>query len=278
MHYLHQSLPREELAAFYVAADVMTVTPLRDGMNLVAKEYVACRVDGGGVLLLSEFTGAAKEMRAGLLVNPYDTDGVKEACAALTMPAVEPDAGCDRCVGKCSPTTSTGGRPPSCPRWSTPGTTSPTRCAGCPATWWPLSQIAETQRLLVATDFDGCLAPIVDDPATARPLPESMEALQAMTVTPGTVVAVVSGRALADLEMLLGPADRIHLVGSHGAETSAEDREETPLLARRTPSGSAGCGWSCSRSPPSTRRVRLELKPTGIAVHLRAWTPTTRPR
>ena len=53
VHYLHQSLPREELAAFYVAADVMTVTPLRDGMNLVAKEYVACRVDGGGVLLLS---------------------------------------------------------------------------------------------------------------------------------------------------------------------------------------------------------------------------------
>ena len=78
VHYLHQSLPREELAAFYVAADVMTVTPLRDGMNLVAKEYVACRVDGGGVLLLSEFTGAAKELRAGLLVNPYDTDGVKE--------------------------------------------------------------------------------------------------------------------------------------------------------------------------------------------------------
>ena len=90
VHYLHQSLPREDLAAFYVAADVMTVTPLRDGMNLVAKEYVACRVDGGGVLLLSEFTGAAKELRAGLLVNPYDTDGVKDGLrAALTMPAVE---------------------------------------------------------------------------------------------------------------------------------------------------------------------------------------------
>ena len=82
VHYLHQSLPREELAAFYVAADVMTVTPLRDGMNLVAKEYVACRVDGGGVLLLSEFTGAAKELRAGLLVNPYDTDGVKDGLRA----------------------------------------------------------------------------------------------------------------------------------------------------------------------------------------------------
>jgi trehalose 6-phosphate synthase/phosphatase len=61
VHYLHQSFPREELAAFYVAADVMTVTPLRDGMNLVAKEYVASRVDGGGTLLLSEFAGAASQ-------------------------------------------------------------------------------------------------------------------------------------------------------------------------------------------------------------------------
>ncbi|RZT88806.1 trehalose 6-phosphate synthase [Pseudonocardia sediminis] len=86
VHYLHQSLPREELAAFYLAADVMLVTPLRDGMNLVAKEYVACRPDERGVLVLSEFAGAANELTSALLVNPHDTDGVKEALyAALTM-------------------------------------------------------------------------------------------------------------------------------------------------------------------------------------------------
>ena len=86
VHYLHQSLPREELAAFYLAADVMLVTPLRDGMNLVAKEYVACRPDEHGVLVLSEFAGAANELTRALLVNPHDTDGVKEALyAALTM-------------------------------------------------------------------------------------------------------------------------------------------------------------------------------------------------
>ncbi len=86
LHYLHQSLPRDELAAFFLAADVMLVTPLRDGMNLVAKEYVACRSDGGGVLVLSEFAGAAIELKEAVLVNPYDTDGVKNALhAALTM-------------------------------------------------------------------------------------------------------------------------------------------------------------------------------------------------
>jgi trehalose 6-phosphate synthase len=86
VHYLHQALPREELAAFFVAADVMLVTPLRDGMNLVAKEYVACRHDNGGALVLSEFAGAAIELKDAILVNPHDTDGVKNALhAALTL-------------------------------------------------------------------------------------------------------------------------------------------------------------------------------------------------
>ena len=90
LHYLHQSLPREELVAFFLAADVMLVTPLRDGMNLVAKEYVACRSDGGGVLVLSEFAGAAIELKDAILVNPHDTDGVKDALhTALQMPEAE---------------------------------------------------------------------------------------------------------------------------------------------------------------------------------------------
>jgi trehalose 6-phosphate synthase len=76
VHYTYESLEREELVAYYRAADVMVVTPLIDGMNLVAKEYVASRVDEDGVLLLSEFAGAAHELSAAVLVNPYDIDGV----------------------------------------------------------------------------------------------------------------------------------------------------------------------------------------------------------
>ncbi len=63
IHYLHSSYDRPELTALYLAADVMVVTPLRDGMNLVAKEYVACRKDLRGTLVLSEFTGAAAELK-----------------------------------------------------------------------------------------------------------------------------------------------------------------------------------------------------------------------
>ena len=77
--YLHHGFPREEMAALYLAADVMLVTALRDGMNLVAKEYVAARYDEDGVLVLSEFAGAADELKAALLINPHDIDGVKDA-------------------------------------------------------------------------------------------------------------------------------------------------------------------------------------------------------
>jgi trehalose 6-phosphate synthase len=75
--YLHSSFPREEMAALFRAADVMVVTPLRDGMNLVAKEYVACRYDNTGALVLSEFAGAADELRQAYLINPYDINGMK---------------------------------------------------------------------------------------------------------------------------------------------------------------------------------------------------------
>jgi trehalose 6-phosphate synthase len=89
VHYINQSVPREELAALYRAADVMLVTPYRDGMNLVAKEYVAARTDLGGTLVLSEFAGAAAELRQAFLVNPHDIAGVKSQLvrALRTEPA-----------------------------------------------------------------------------------------------------------------------------------------------------------------------------------------------
>jgi trehalose 6-phosphate synthase len=77
IHYLHSSYAKDEMAALYRAADICVVTPLRDGMNLVAKEYVACRFDDRGALVLSEFAGAADELRQAYMVNPYDINGMK---------------------------------------------------------------------------------------------------------------------------------------------------------------------------------------------------------
>ena len=79
IHYLYQSLPFDELIALYRAGDVMLVTPFRDGMNLVAKEYAAAHIDGDGVLVLSEFAGAADELTDAVLVNPHDDRALENA-------------------------------------------------------------------------------------------------------------------------------------------------------------------------------------------------------
>jgi trehalose 6-phosphate synthase len=90
VRYYYRSLERPDLIAHYAAADVLLVTPLRDGMNLVAKEYVACRTEDSGVLVLSEFAGAAEQLAQAVIVNPYDLDGLVRAFArAVDMPRDE---------------------------------------------------------------------------------------------------------------------------------------------------------------------------------------------
>jgi trehalose 6-phosphate synthase len=79
IHYLYQTLGFDELIALYRAGDVMLVTPFRDGMNLVAKEYAAAHIDGDGVLVLSEFAGAADELTDAVLVNPHDEQALQQA-------------------------------------------------------------------------------------------------------------------------------------------------------------------------------------------------------
>lgn len=90
VQYLHRELPADELVALYRAADVILVTPFADGMNLVAKEYVATRLENTGVLILSEFAGAAQELKTALQVNPHDVDGLAETIdMAVSLPARE---------------------------------------------------------------------------------------------------------------------------------------------------------------------------------------------
>ena len=105
--------------ALYLAADVMLVTALRDGMNLVAKEYVAARTDNDGALVLSEFAGAADELKQALLINPHDIDGLKDAIMrgrrhGAARSAAPPDA--RACASRSWTTTWTTGPQTSCAR------------------------------------------------------------------------------------------------------------------------------------------------------------------
>ena len=92
--YLYQSFKHEELAAYYAAADVCLITPLRDGMNLIAKEYVTAKGSGNGVVILSEFTGAAEEFsKHSIMVNPYDVESIADSIdTALKMDTEEKKA------------------------------------------------------------------------------------------------------------------------------------------------------------------------------------------
>lgn len=269
IHYLHRMLEYDELVALYLAADILVVTPLRDGMNLVAKEYVATRNDGTGALVLSEFAGAAQQLNASWLVNPYDTVGLENAMEEAATSSAE-----DR-----------GSRMQALRRsvfdedveaWARDflGALAPVsteerdvRPTGLDASI-PVNLLSTTPHLLVCCDYDGTLAPIVDDPTQARPLEESVVALRALSVLPSTTVAVVSGRSLRDLAVMSRLPSEIHLVGSHGWEMDQDfslDPQQRRLLHQVVNSA-----VDLADHVPGSY---LELKPSSVAVHVRRCTP-----
>jgi trehalose 6-phosphate synthase/phosphatase len=276
VHYIYRGLPADEVMALYRAADVMLVTPLRDGMNLVAKEFVATRTDEDGVLVLSDFAGAASELAEAVHVNPYDVEGTAEAIhRALVMPHEERQgrmralrqrvfaydvthwagAFLDRLAATTAERVSTAAHPDAGP------TVLPRLVARAQA----------AERLLLLIDYDGTLVPFARSPELARPDPEALALLRGLAARPGTEVHVVSGRSRSALERWLG-ALPIFLHAEHG------------LWSR--PPGQPGHALEL---PPSTWRESVleilreyagrtpgslvEEKPVGAAWHYRGASP-----
>ncbi|MBC3194842.1 trehalose-phosphatase [Pseudonocardia sp. C8] len=139
-----------------------------------------------------------------------------------------------------------------------------------------LDRIGRVRRLLVALDFDGVLAPLVDDPATSRPLPESADAVRRLAAHPATTVVMVSGRGRDDLATVSGFVPPVGLVGSHGAEFDEQlagllgkDGFLTEEQARRRAELVEGLEKLVEQAPGA----RLEAKPAGAAVHVRGMDP-----
>ncbi|MQA29873.1 MAG: bifunctional alpha,alpha-trehalose-phosphate synthase (UDP-forming)/trehalose-phosphatase [Luteitalea sp.] len=215
IHYLYQSVAPEQLVALYRAADVMLVTPLRDGMNLVAKEYVASRVDDDGVLVLSEFAGAVDELREAVVVNAYDVDGLTAAMRqALEMPlaerrermramrrrvaAYDVHRWANHFVGALSEET-------------------PSERRAMPEVMLraTIARLRELSPLAILLDYDGTLVPIARTPAEAGPDAELLELIAALTRRPDTMVLLVSGRARDTLDSWFGQLS-IELWAEHG--------------------------------------------------------------
>jgi trehalose 6-phosphate synthase/phosphatase len=222
IHYLYRSLPQRAIASLYRSADVMLVTPLRDGMNLVAKEFVAARTDEDGVLILSEFAGAASDLGEALVVNPYDIDGVAEAIGeALRMPAAE------RRSRMRALRASVLGH--DVHRWARDFISGLEACSGGArqgrTSLSERGDVAEVIRsllrapnLLLVLDYDGTLVPFTQLPELAVPDSDVIDLLGALAARSRTTVHVVSGRQKETLEKWFGGLP-IGLHAEHGLWT-----------------------------------------------------------
>lgn len=265
--YLHQAYPREEMVALYLAADIMLVTALRDGMNLVAKEYVACRVKNDGVLVLSEFAGASDELKQAILINPHDIEGLKDAIErAVQMPKTERKKRMKSLRKRM--------RENSVSDWAKSFLDELTGRAavepGIPETLvTKLREVAASERLLVALDFDGTLAPHVDNPEEARALESARAAILRLTALPETRVAFVSGRALVSLEHVSDPPESVLLTGSHGIEMKLDQPEISLDLLGEEIDQLAKLAELLEVIAAKADGAWVERKPAGFALHTR---------
>ena len=215
VHYLARGVSEKEVTALYRAADVLVVTPIRDGMNLVAKEFIASRTDGDGVLVLSEFTGAAAELAEALIVNPYDLEGTADAlCRALQMPEK------DRRMRMAALRTRV--ETYDVHRWASEfldrlGSTlePPPALRPSPPSLLAAAQarIREAPSAMLLLDYDGTLVEFAPTPALAVPDAELLTLLEALARR--YAVHVVSGRPRELLERWFG-ALPIGLHAEHG--------------------------------------------------------------
>ncbi len=216
IEYLHRSLSRAELLALYRRADVMMVTPLRDGMNLVAQEFVLCAERGA--LLLSEFAGAAQVLPGAVLVNPWDADDLAtQLVEALALDLPERYRRLDLMSNRVDDLDAS--------LWAQRFLKRLGRFAQPDArTTRPLDETArmrigqeleEAPQRSILLDYDGTLREIVGHPDLATPTAEIRELLADLAALPGTDVHVVSGRRRESLEAWLGDLP-VSLCAEHG--------------------------------------------------------------
>jgi trehalose 6-phosphate synthase/phosphatase len=240
VEYIHRDISKPALVALYRRADVMMVTALRDGMNLVAHEFVICQSEPGlpgrwrGALLLSELAGAAQVLPGALLVNPWDVDGVVDHLAtALGLPARQRQRRLETMAKRVEDLDTR--------RWAEGFLTRLGRYSRRDrATKRPPTvdaaveerlgrRFARARRRTIVLDYDGTLREFEVHPDLAQPTPEIRALLRSLAKLPGTDVHIVSGRRRRNLEQWFGRLP-VHLCAEHGYLARAPGEEWRTLV------------------------------------------------
>lgn len=275
VQYIYRSIPFDSLVALYRMADIALITPRRDGMNLVAKEFIASKADQKGVLILSETAGAAKELGEAIIVNPNSLDDVSQAILdALNMTEEE----------QISRNTIMQNRliQNNVSKWANEFLAKliETKKEQKKVQFKVLKK-ADKQRLindfrkskkrLMLLDYDGTLTSFRDTPDLAKPDREIIQILIELAADPRNEVVLISGRDRKSLEVWFGELN-INLVAEHGAWTRRKDLGWQNVIQSRsewkTPVFSLLETW-VSRIPGSF----IEVKDYSIAWHYRKVDP-----
>src|SRR6267154_823731 len=220
--YINRSIERTELVGLYKLADVCWVGSLRDGMNLVAMEYVACKPEGDGVLVLSEFAGAAAEMGEALLINPYDEDSTAATIErALTLDDQERRQRMTALHHRVLRNNVF--------RWGERFLTALEEAVAergryidtQPQRLRPVEirdAYTRARRRLLILDYDGTLVPFAKRPQLAAPSSSLLDLLRALAADPRNCLALISGRPAENLDRWFSAVGGIWLAAEHGAE------------------------------------------------------------
>jgi len=266
IRYLHRSVPKDRLAALYRDAAVALVTPLRDGMNLVAKEYVASQVGDPGVLILSSLAGASETMRQALKVNPYHIDEVAETIHdALEMDEPRRRERMDALRER--------EHREDVHAWVRSFLDEATRepapaapLADDDISDWLGDYLSRRHRLALFLDYDGTLAPLREHPSQAVMDAPTRAAFDRCVERPEIDVSIVSGRSLADVRGMVG-SEQVTYAGNHGLEIAGPDIEfchedlihyeqRTATLATALKAIARDGAWTEAKGPTLTFHVR----------------------
>lgn len=274
--YLYRSLAFEDMLAWYTVCDVALITPIRDGMNLVAKEFVASRKDLRGVLILSEMAGAASELNGALLINPTDRSEIGDAInTALLMFPGEQEERITKMQKRI--------RTYDVYKWSEDFSQQlssikkaqeamSVRIVNNNIAKQIKSQFKTAENKLFLLDYDGTLSPIREHPSQAVPSEELKAILKRLSEEPGTTIAIVSGRDRKTLKDWFGE-DAFVLVSEHGATIDYPDELGVQNMVKENNS------WKKTILPVIQQYVDrcpgsfIENKATSLAWHYRMSDP-----